>query len=216
MNQFVRLTPALSVKNMTFSRPATVPRADPTGDLFPERFVLVGGQVLFLSTPSPLPSVELWIPGRLCEPPPGTYNAPAHIPLKARISLVASPLHSKLMFQGADARFNTPVDILQGKGLFLSCRISTYMSNEKMDLLQGTLDLLILKSLKLGPMHGYGISVLIRQTSEEAIARRPRLALSSALPAGAPGLDSVGMGSFRKQSQGQVLQVDSGGPKTVA
>ena len=43
------------------------------------------------------------------------------------------------------------------------------MSKEKMDLLQGTLDLLILKSLKLGPMHGFGISVLIRQTSAEVL-----------------------------------------------
>jgi PadR family transcriptional regulator PadR len=43
------------------------------------------------------------------------------------------------------------------------------MSKEKMDLLQGTLDLLILKSLKPGPMHGFGISVLIRQMSEEVL-----------------------------------------------
>lgn len=43
------------------------------------------------------------------------------------------------------------------------------MSEEKMDLLQGTLDLLILKALKLGPMHGFGISVLIRQMSEDVL-----------------------------------------------
>src|SRR5271166_1353201 len=43
------------------------------------------------------------------------------------------------------------------------------MNKDKMDLLQGTLDLLILKALKLGPMHGFGISVLIRQTSEEVL-----------------------------------------------
>jgi transcriptional regulator len=43
------------------------------------------------------------------------------------------------------------------------------MRKEKTDLLQGTLDLLILKSLKLGPRHGFGISVLIRQTSEEVL-----------------------------------------------
>jgi PadR family transcriptional regulator, regulatory protein PadR len=43
------------------------------------------------------------------------------------------------------------------------------MSKEKMDLLQGTLDLLILKSLKLGPMHGFGISVMIRQMSEAVL-----------------------------------------------
>lgn len=37
------------------------------------------------------------------------------------------------------------------------------------DLLQGTLDLLILKSLQLGPMHGFGISVLIRRMSKEVL-----------------------------------------------
>jgi transcriptional regulator len=38
-----------------------------------------------------------------------------------------------------------------------------------MDLLQGTLDLLILKAVALGPMHGYGISVRIQQLSGSAI-----------------------------------------------
>jgi transcriptional regulator len=40
---------------------------------------------------------------------------------------------------------------------------------EKTDLLQGTLDLLILKALQLGSMHGFGISVLIRQMSKEVL-----------------------------------------------
>jgi len=31
------------------------------------------------------------------------------------------------------------------------------MTNPKADLLQGTLDMLILKTLSLGPLHGYGI-----------------------------------------------------------
>jgi transcriptional regulator len=43
------------------------------------------------------------------------------------------------------------------------------MSDEKRDLLQGTLDMLILKALQRGPMHGFGISVLIRQMSKEAL-----------------------------------------------
>jgi PadR family transcriptional regulator, regulatory protein PadR len=43
------------------------------------------------------------------------------------------------------------------------------MGKDKMDLLQGTLDLLILKALKLGSMHGFGISVLIRQMSEDLL-----------------------------------------------
>jgi transcriptional regulator len=43
------------------------------------------------------------------------------------------------------------------------------MAKEKTDLLQGTLDMLILKALQLGPMHGFGISVLIRQMSKEIL-----------------------------------------------
>jgi PadR family transcriptional regulator len=41
--------------------------------------------------------------------------------------------------------------------------------DEAPDLLQGTLDMLILKSLQLEPMHGFGISVRIRQMSDEVL-----------------------------------------------
>jgi PadR family transcriptional regulator, regulatory protein PadR len=37
------------------------------------------------------------------------------------------------------------------------------------DLLQGTLDLLILKALLLGPLHGWGISKRLRQISGDAL-----------------------------------------------
>ena len=40
------------------------------------------------------------------------------------------------------------------------------MATSKSDLLQGTLDLLILKTLALGPQHGWGISQRIQQISE--------------------------------------------------
>ena len=43
------------------------------------------------------------------------------------------------------------------------------MANEKSDLLQGTLDMLILKIVALGPVHGYGISTRIRQISNEVL-----------------------------------------------
>jgi len=43
------------------------------------------------------------------------------------------------------------------------------MGEDKSDLLQGTLDLLILKTLALGPQHGYGISVRIRQISGDVL-----------------------------------------------
>jgi transcriptional regulator len=37
------------------------------------------------------------------------------------------------------------------------------------DLLQGTLDLLILKTLALGPQHGWGISLRLQQISEDVL-----------------------------------------------
>jgi PadR family transcriptional regulator, regulatory protein PadR len=43
------------------------------------------------------------------------------------------------------------------------------MAKEKSDLLQGTLDMLILKALQLEPMHGFGISVRIRQISRDVL-----------------------------------------------
>jgi len=41
--------------------------------------------------------------------------------------------------------------------------------NPKADLLQGTLDLLILKTLALEPMHGWGISQRIQQMSKDVL-----------------------------------------------
>src|ERR1035438_4731251 len=43
------------------------------------------------------------------------------------------------------------------------------MPKPKSDLLQGTLDLLILKTLDLEPMHGWGISQRIQQVSESVL-----------------------------------------------
>ena len=39
----------------------------------------------------------------------------------------------------------------------------------RIDLLQGTLDMLILKTLQRGPSHGYGISQLIRSSSSDVL-----------------------------------------------
>ncbi len=43
------------------------------------------------------------------------------------------------------------------------------MTKAKAELLQGTLDMLILKTLSLGPLHGYGIIQRIRQISDEML-----------------------------------------------
>ena len=41
--------------------------------------------------------------------------------------------------------------------------------SERIDLLQGTLDLLVLQTLQWGPQHGYGITQAIRTQSSEAL-----------------------------------------------
>jgi transcriptional regulator len=41
--------------------------------------------------------------------------------------------------------------------------------DRQMDLLQGTLDLLILKAVSLGPLHGYGVLLRIQQISGEEL-----------------------------------------------
>jgi PadR family transcriptional regulator, regulatory protein PadR len=40
---------------------------------------------------------------------------------------------------------------------------------KQVDLLQGTLEILILKAVSLGPLHGYGILLRIQQISEERL-----------------------------------------------
>ena len=39
----------------------------------------------------------------------------------------------------------------------------------KLELLQGTLDMLILKTLLFGPAHGHGIATAIRQSTDDAL-----------------------------------------------
>jgi hypothetical protein len=43
------------------------------------------------------------------------------------------------------------------------------LTRPKADLLQGTVDMPILKALGLGPLHGYGIIQRIRQLSDELL-----------------------------------------------
>ena len=43
------------------------------------------------------------------------------------------------------------------------------MANQKQNLLPGTLDLLILKTVSAAPLHGYGIAMYIREWSRDVI-----------------------------------------------
>jgi transcriptional regulator len=56
---------------------------------------------------------------------------------------------------------------------------SVMPDSSRSDLLQGTLDLLVLRTLIFGPLHGYGIAKSIEQTSAEAF----RIEFGSLYPA---------------------------------
>jgi transcriptional regulator len=43
------------------------------------------------------------------------------------------------------------------------------MKGENLNLIQGTLDILVLKALAFGPLHGYGVVRWIRETTDDAL-----------------------------------------------
>ena len=43
------------------------------------------------------------------------------------------------------------------------------MKQSRVEFLQGTLDMLVLRTLALGPLHGYGIAQAIRRTTDAAL-----------------------------------------------
>jgi transcriptional regulator len=47
--------------------------------------------------------------------------------------------------------------------------MSTHEGSKRLELLQGTLDLLILRTLVFGPQHGQGIARAIQQSSEDVL-----------------------------------------------
>ena len=63
---------------------------------------------------------------------------------------------------------STHLDILGGAA-YSSPRMSTRTEADRIELLQGTLDLLILRTLQPGPAHGHAIARTIAQNSDEIL-----------------------------------------------
>jgi PadR family transcriptional regulator PadR len=53
--------------------------------------------------------------------------------------------------------------------MVVDCLLPMAKTRLKPDLLQGTLDLLILRTLQWGPQHGHGIGVALRASSDEVL-----------------------------------------------
>ena len=85
----------------------------------------------------------------------------------------------------------------------------------KSDLLQGTLDLLILKTLSSGPMHGWGISLRIQQVSGEVL----QINQGSLYPAlhrlEQQGLISAEWGASENKRQAKFYALTSDGQKQL-
>jgi DNA-binding PadR family transcriptional regulator len=82
------------------------------------------------------------------------------------------------------------------------------LTRPKADLLQGTLDMLILKALSLGPLHGYGVIQRIRRLSDELLEVEQGSLYPAVYRTRAARLDQFQVGGAGDRPQGQVLHAD--------
>jgi len=75
------------------------------------------------------------------------------------------------------------------------------------DLIQGTLDLLILKTISIEPKHGWAIAKRIQQVSDDALLVMQG-ALYQALPSRAARLDFSQMANDGDGAGGEILSID--------
>src|SRR5262245_46821337 len=87
---------------------------------------------------------------------------------------------------------------------------------QKSDLLQGTLDLLILKTLADGPMHGWGISLRIQQVSEEVLQVNQGSLYPALHRLEQQGLIEAEWGNSENNRQAKFYQLTKAGRKQLA
>ena len=77
--------------------------------------------------------------------------------------------HMSPHVRGDDVQVAVPLTLQMTTGLPSTPRMSTRQAAERLDLLQGTLDLLILRTLRLGPCHGHAIAKAIARGSDDVL-----------------------------------------------
>ena len=88
-------------------------------------------------------------------------------------------------------------------------------TQERIDLPQGTLDLLILRTLALGPEHGWGISERIHQILSRSSANPAGFVVSRAASPRTPRLDQGPLGFVRQQSPREILRTHENRPQAA-
>ena len=84
------------------------------------------------------------------------------------------------------------------------------------DLLQGTLDMLVLKTLALGPMHGWGISQRIQQISEDVLVINQGSLYPAMYRLEQQGLIKSEWGSSENNRQAKYYELTRAGRKKLA
>ena len=89
------------------------------------------------------------------------------------------------------------------------------MAKDGGDLIQGTLDMLVLKALELEPMHGWGITERFEQWSDNVLQHQPGITLPRALPAQRQGWITSEWRLTGEQPPGPLLQAHGRGEKAA-
>ena len=87
---------------------------------------------------------------------------------------------------------------------------------QKSDLLQGTLDLLILRTLAAGPKHGWGISLNIQQVSQDVLQVNQGSLYPALHRLEQQGLIESHWGSSENNRQAKFYQLTRAGKKQLA
>jgi transcriptional regulator len=87
---------------------------------------------------------------------------------------------------------------------------------QKSDLLQGTLDLLILRTLSAGPKHGWGIALSIQQVSQEVLQVNQGSLYPALHRLEQQGLIDSEWGSSENNRQAKFYQLTRAGRKQLA
>jgi transcriptional regulator len=91
------------------------------------------------------------------------------------------------------------------------------MGRDKSEILQGTLDLMVLKTLDaMGPMHGYGIARRIEQVSEEALLINQGTIYLCLIRLVQKGWITAAWGSSENNRKAKFYSISKGGRKQLA